>query len=124
MSSAAQAAPSGGGPRRFQPASMIVAVLILAVILATGALWLARYAAVGDNVDLSLYSQVVWNTAHGDPFRTSVLPFTGNYLGNHFSPIMAVFVPFYLLWPDPRVLLLAQVIMACPGHLAPVLVRP
>jgi uncharacterized membrane protein len=90
----------------------VVVALTLCAVLVFGALDLVRYAAVRDNVDLSLYSQVVWNTAHGDPFRVSVLPFTGNYLGNHFSPILALFVPLYLLWPDPRVLLLAQVIIA------------
>lgn len=118
MSSAARAASSDGSRRRVQPSSVVVTALILVYVLILGALSLQRYAAVRADIDLSIYSQVVWNTAFGEPFRTSVLPFAGNYLGNHFTPIMAVFVPVYLVWPDPRVLLLAQVVAAALAAMA------
>jgi uncharacterized membrane protein len=97
----------------FRLPTLAVVALMLAAILTFGALSLLRYAGVRDNVDLAGYSQAVWNTAHGEPFRTSVLPFTENYLGNHFTPILALFAPLYLLWPDPRILQLAQVVAGC-----------
>jgi uncharacterized membrane protein len=107
------AAPTGTKRlRNDRIATLAVVALILGFVSILGALSLVRYAAVRADIDLSIYSQVVWNTAFGEPFRTSVLPFTENYLGNHFTPIMALFVPIYLLWADPRVLLLAQVIAA------------
>lgn len=34
-----------------------------------------------------------------------------NILGDHFSPIDALVAPFYRLWPDPRTVLLAQVVL-------------
>ena len=110
MVSSTQTASSDSSRGRVHSASMAVIALILAYVLTFGALSLQRYAAVRADIDLSIYSQVVWNTAFGEPFRTSVLPFAENYLGNHFSPILAFFVPLYLVWADPRVLLLAQVI--------------
>jgi uncharacterized membrane protein len=107
MDSSPQAEPVRGK----RQADTIVALLILAYVIALGTLSLLRYAALHNMADLATYSQVVWNTAHGDFFRNSVLPFSENYLGNHFTPILAFFVPFYLVWPDPRLLLLAQVMI-------------
>lgn len=62
------------------------------------------------HTDLAGYSQVVWNTLRGHFYETTTLPFTVNYLGNHFTPLLGAFVPFYALWPDPRVLLSVQAI--------------
>lgn len=74
--------------------------------------WLSarRYEALQTHTDLAGYSQVVWNTLRGHFYETTTLPFTVNYLGNHFTPLLGAFVPFYALWPDPRVLLWAQAI--------------
>ncbi len=48
--------------------------------------------------DLGNIDQVIWNTLHGNFFQTtSNLWQTGSYLGDHFSPILLVFVPFYAL---------------------------
>lgn len=92
-------------------ATAVVALLMLAYIAILSVLVWLRYAAVHTDLDLAIYSQVVWNTAHGDWFRNSVLPLSANYLGNHFSPILLAFVPLYLIWTDPRVLLIGQVVV-------------
>jgi uncharacterized membrane protein len=42
----------------------------------------------------------------GNGFRSDVL--NGNYLGEHFSPIIAVFVPFFAIYPSPLWLVAAQ----------------
>jgi uncharacterized membrane protein len=114
MDSTSEGASTSGKARSTRDerrlATFGVALLMLAFALIVGGLSLLRYAAVRSDMDLAIYSQVVWNTAHGDPFRTSVLPFAENYLGNHFTPILALFAPIYLIWADPRVLLLAQVL--------------
>jgi uncharacterized membrane protein len=60
--------------------------------------------------DLGIMYQVVANTAHGH-FLEMTDPnyyFQGNRLGYHFDFILALFVPFYLLFNDARVLLIGQ----------------
>jgi uncharacterized membrane protein len=96
-------------------ATLVFVALMVAFALVMGTLSLVRYASLHSDIDLGLYSQVVWNTAHGDWFRNSVLPFTENYLGNHFTPILILFAPLYRLWPDARLLLLVQVIVSALG---------
>jgi uncharacterized membrane protein len=108
MSQAAEAQ----APSTDRRATLVVALLAVLFAAILGTLALLRYAALRTSLDLAIYSQVIWNTAHGQPFRTSLLPLSPNYLGNHFTPILALFVPLYRLWPDPRLLLLAQVVVS------------
>lgn len=90
-------------------AGWAVAGLTAGFLVVAGYLTLARFDALRTQEDLALYNQVVWNTLHGRPFFNTMLIFTDHYLGNHFTPIMVAFVPIYAWWPDPRVLLIAQV---------------
>ncbi|MBI5947356.1 MAG: DUF2079 domain-containing protein [Chloroflexi bacterium] len=56
--------------------------------------------------DLGVFTQVVWNTAHGRPFEYS---FRGmSYVGDHWSPILFAFVPLSWLGDTAEGLLLAQ----------------
>lgn len=57
--------------------------------------------------DLGIFAQAVWTTLHGE-FLYSSLKGGICLLGDHFSPILLAAVPFYALWPDPRVLILLQ----------------
>jgi len=58
--------------------------------------------------DTGIYSNIAWNVATGDGFWSDVL---GRHaLGEHFSPIVAVFSPLYWIWPSALVLLIAQAI--------------
>jgi|GEM_PF-5186567 uncharacterized membrane protein len=55
------------------------------------------YLSLHNNAwDLGVFNQVLYNTAHFRPFTYSFRPF-GNYLGDHFSPILAVLSPLTLL---------------------------
>lgn len=58
------------------------------------------------NFDLGIYSNVAFNTAHGHPFHSSIL--AHSHLGEHFSPILALFAPLYALKPTVYWLLGAQ----------------
>src|SRR5205085_1338905 len=58
--------------------------------------------------DLAIYDQIVWNTAHGRVFASTLIQHADNMLGDHFSPIVAVFVPLYWLRSTPNWLLLGQ----------------
>lgn len=64
-------------------------------------------------LDLGIMTQVVWNSAHGRYFETSLGRFAGtdlmgNYLGNHVRPFLLFLAPLYRLWPDPALLLILQ----------------
>jgi uncharacterized membrane protein len=78
------------------------------------ALSVMRYDAFhAATFDLGLTAQVMWNTAYGRVFETSIDRATnaaliGSYLGNHVQPILLLLAPFYRLWPDPRLLLVVQ----------------
>ena len=61
--------------------------------------------------DLGLFDQVVWNTSQGRPFETTMsqaLPIPHSFLGDHFSPALALVVPFYLAYPHPETLVVLQ----------------
>ncbi len=66
-------------------------------------------------LDLGFPDQVVWNTAHGRPFAYSISPRATNFLGEHFSPILALLVPLYWIWPDVRALLIVQTVVIALG---------
>ena len=60
--------------------------------------------------DLGNMTQAVWATAHGDVLAvTNLRGEQMSRLGAHFDPILAAFAPLWWLWPDPTVLLVAQV---------------
>ncbi len=79
--------------------------------------WLAvrRHETFHTGNDLAVFSQVVWNTTQGRPFETSLVAEATNFLGQHFSPILALFTPVYALWPDARLLLIAQAVIMALG---------
>ncbi len=67
--------------------------------------------------DLGNMSQTVWNTLHGnifvltDPNGTQ----TVSRLATHADFILILLAPFYILWADPRMLLLIQVVITALG---------
>ncbi len=56
--------------------------------------------------DLGILHQVLWNTAHGRPFASSVSHMS--YLGDHFSPTFALLAPLEWLPRSLDLLLIAQ----------------
>src|SRR5690554_2974627 len=88
-------------------------VLWLALIAAGGMLtWLslARYAGFNAGMlDLGNMAQAIWSATQGrplmysDPAGVSLSRLTG-----HVELIYFLFAPLYALWPDPRLLLIAQ----------------
>lgn len=67
--------------------------------------------------DLGNMDQTVWNTLHGrifqltDPNGTNIM----SRLGTHADFLLALLSPFYLAWPDPRMLLLIQTLTLAIG---------
>ena len=61
--------------------------------------------------DLGIFAQSVWNTLQGDFLFCSIKE-NINLLGDHVSPILLITAPFYAIWPDPRTLVLLQMLAA------------
>jgi uncharacterized membrane protein len=58
--------------------------------------------------DLEIYTQVVWNTAHGRPFETTLLKSNLNHLAEHVALILLPIAALYRLLPDPKLLIAIQ----------------
>ncbi len=73
---------------------------------------LIRHARFRSGYDVTIFDQAVARYAHlqtPDVLVKSQQPF--NILGDHFHPIVALLAPIYRLWPDARVLLVAQAVL-------------
>ncbi|MEL6962144.1 MAG: DUF2079 domain-containing protein, partial [Pseudomonadota bacterium] len=64
------------------------------------------YGFALNDYDTGIYSNVAWNLANGQGFHSDVLG--GSHLAVHFSPLTAIFAPFYTLFPTPMVLMIGQ----------------
>jgi uncharacterized membrane protein len=121
---------SDGSPARNLP-PILVLVLIAGYALTLSWLSLERHAAHATNaLDLGYYSNTLWNTLHSQPFRFTtyhqanfVFPeFDPNVarqpddlLAYHVEPILLPLSLLYALWPDPRILLIAQSLILATG---------
>jgi len=63
--------------------------------------------------DFARFSQAIWNTLDGRLLYTTLSE--RSILGDHFSPIMAVFAPLLWIWPNERVLFLVQAMNMAAG---------
>ena len=87
------------------PSLGVLAAAYAAALLALGFKSYAVHTAGA--YDLGIFDQVVWATLHGAPLRSSIKGDL-SILGDHFSPVLALLAPLYLLWDDPRCLLVVQ----------------
>ncbi len=60
--------------------------------------------------DLGFFDQIVWNTAHGRLFETTFVDY--NFAGQHFEPVLLLFVPAYRLGAGPLFLVVTQAVVA------------
>lgn len=68
--------------------------------------------------DLGLFDQVFWNTTQGRPFESTMsqaLPIPHSLLGDHFSPVFLLLIPFYFAFPHPETLLVIQTLALALG---------
>ncbi|MGK3200707.1 DUF2079 domain-containing protein [Amycolatopsis sp. MEPSY49] len=84
---------------------------VVAAVAFTGyAVWSLQRLRTFDasGFDLGIFEQVVRSYAHGHWPVADLLGAGAPALGDHFHPILALLAPFYLLWPSPACLLIAQ----------------
>ncbi|SEF29566.1 Predicted membrane protein [Amycolatopsis pretoriensis] len=84
--------------------------VVAAVAFAGYSLWSLQRLRTFDasGFDLGIFEQVVRSYAHGHWPVADLLGPGVPALGDHFHPILALLAPFYLLWPSPACLLVAQ----------------
>ena len=89
---------------------VVLCVLIYVVYFSWASIW--RYSHFDfESFDLAIGNQVLWNILHGS-MECSIRG--GNFLGDHFRPIYYLYLPFYMLFPDPRnILVLQSIVLAC-----------
>ncbi|MCC6178133.1 MAG: DUF2079 domain-containing protein [Chloroflexi bacterium] len=58
--------------------------------------------------DMGIYAQVLWNTAQGRPFASTLLQDNGLHIAEHVAPVLALLAPLYALAPTPILLLVVQ----------------
>lgn len=90
--------------RSLQGDAFVVWAMIVLAALVFSTYSLLRHASLQSSTyDLGIQDQVVWNTAQGRPFASSIE--VRFYLADHLSLILGLFAPLYRLWPDVRLLL-------------------
>ncbi len=101
--------PVAGRPRARYLAPWLIAALVFAVYLTIS---LFRYLQLGPlSWDLGIFTEAVKQYAH---LRAPVADVRGpgfNLLGDHFSPIIALIAPFFLIAPSPITLLVVQALL-------------
>ncbi|PWJ26353.1 putative membrane protein DUF2079 [Branchiibius hedensis] len=86
-----------------------------ALLWLVGSLWLAMWSVARFNAglatayDLGIFSQSAKSWSQGHWPRSDIRGL--DLLGDHFSPILALNGLWWRIWPDPRVLLIAQAIL-------------
>jgi uncharacterized membrane protein len=86
---------------------------MLVVLLASAytLLGILRHHHFGSSAyDLGIFDQAVWHMSRFEPPASTVSGFS-NILGDHFYPILVLFVPLYWIAPSPDALIAAQAIL-------------
>src|SRR5688572_12631592 len=92
------------GRRRREVVSLIVTMIAFAGIYAlTGIL---RHRDFGSSVDLAIFNQGIWLLSRFEVPISSIKGY--NIFGDHFHPVIGLFVPFYWLAPGPEMLIAVQ----------------
>ena len=97
----------------------MVVVSVAAAVFAGVFIFLAmrRYDAFATaRYDLGNMVQAVWSTAHGHLLQvTDSAGHQISRLGSHVDPILVAFVPFWWVFPTPKLLLVAQPLIVATG---------
>lgn len=93
---------------------IVLAILIVTYIGIYGWVCNRRHSLFNSGgYDLAIKEQVLWNTLHGRFFASS--PEVDNAFADHFQPIMLFFLPAYVLFRSPRLLIWIQTVALAAG---------
>src|SRR6266478_897911 len=91
-------------------------LFVLAHFLVLGASASIRHSSGHSNFyDLGVMDNIVWQAIHG---RLFFYPqYEMSFFGDHFAPILFLFVPLYAIWAHPLVLIFGQALALAMGGL-------
>lgn len=92
-------------------ARRLLAILVIGWCVVFGVAAVRKFQQYQMGFDLALIQQIIWNTVHGRPFETLAYDHTDNILGTDSFLIHLIFVPFYIVFPNPATLLVVQAII-------------
>lgn len=88
---------------------VLIAVLGALFVAFAFTMMLAKFSGLGYNaLDLAIFLQTIAQSAHGHLFGLTIHPHL--YLGDHVSPFLLLFVPFFRALPRPETLLALQAV--------------
>ncbi len=83
----------------------VIILIILHASITFGHFFLRKYNIHGTSLlDLGVFNQVLWNITNGNGPHQTILKFSDNWFGIHFSPILYSITPFYYIFPSPLTL--------------------
>lgn len=85
---------------------LVYALAVLMLCICISVKLLQHYSFGTNDSDTGIYANVAWNIANGNGFYSSSSQHS--HLGEHFSPITAVFAPFMRMHPTAYWLMFAQ----------------
>lgn len=89
-------------------------ILILIFFASYSALAIGKHQSFGTSAaDLGIYTQSVWHYSRIEAPFSSIKNL--NQLSDHFNPTLAIFTPFYWIWPNAKSLLIAQSLLVVLG---------
>ncbi|MDD3888037.1 MAG: DUF2079 domain-containing protein [Patescibacteria group bacterium] len=98
----------------FKKQSIILILAIIIYIAFFTTLCLLKYSNfLYQGLDLSIINQVFHNLANFNSFSSAIQ--NQSYLGDHFSPIIILLLPFYYFFQSPKTLLILQTIILSLG---------
>jgi len=87
---------------------LAAAIILYIIVFSLLCLW-KYYNFYYDLMDLAIFNQVFFNTAQGRFFASTIQQ--SNYLGDHFSPVLFLLLPFYAVFKSPLTLLFLQTLL-------------
>lgn len=96
--------------RRLSRTDWLALGLLALYVVIFSTLTIREHLAFNTNaLDLGKFDQSIWNTSQGRPFAITIGE--DSVLQSHFSPALALFAPLYWIWPDIRLLFVAQAVL-------------
>lgn len=95
-------------PENAWPRRILVAVWALSTGLYTATSTMVFHSYIATSIDHAILEQVVARLSRLSAPITEVQGHGVNYFGDHFSPVLAVYAPFYRLVPEPETMFLVQ----------------
>ena len=89
--------------------AVAVALVTIAFACIYALIGILNHRHFGSSLDLGIFDQAVWHLSRFERPFSSVKGYS--IFGDHFHPIIALFVPFYWVYPGPEALIVAQAVL-------------